>query len=172
MGTPAPPPPPPRVLYPLSADLIHAADALPSNLGRSRRVHSLIYHLGLLDLPGVGAAGEQGEDGGEGDEEEDDGNEERRLLRLLAGEAGAGAGAGPGPGPGRSRPPGAGAGGGNLNRAEVIYPPPALEAQLQSYHVPAYIEALLGVDGGGSGDGGEENGANQAEKFGLVDVST
>ncbi|PWY98747.1 Arginase/deacetylase [Testicularia cyperi] len=40
----------PRVAYVVSADLIRYSDLLPSNPGRSSRVHSLAYHLGLLDL--------------------------------------------------------------------------------------------------------------------------
>lgn len=40
----------PRVAYVVSADLVRYADRLPSNEGRSSLVHSLAYHLDLLDL--------------------------------------------------------------------------------------------------------------------------
>lgn len=39
-----------RVAYVVSSELIHFSDLLPSNLGRSTLVHSLAYHLDLLDL--------------------------------------------------------------------------------------------------------------------------
>lgn len=59
---------PPRVAYVVSGDLIRYADLLPSNKGRSSLVHSLAYHLDLLDLSSV----------------QDDHNEKSRLLNAIS----------------------------------------------------------------------------------------
>lgn len=110
---------PPRVAYIVSAELVKYADLLPSNKGRSSLVHSLAYHLDLLDLDGL---------------DEDDVNisgtssvTSQKAALLLAVRADA------------SASPTADV---NRRRAKVYLPNAATYQQLTSYHEEAFVKQL------------------------------
>lgn len=129
------------VIYPLSAELVKASDALPSNVGRSSMVHSLAYHFGLLNLRQSGKASATLDD------EED---EIAELRRLLGGPDDA------------STPPSA-----SSNVAIVRVPSPATRTQLQTYHSESYLDALLSTSHCHSAD--EEHGLlDDCPRFSLL----
>lgn len=107
----------PRVAYLLSAGLLEASDRLPSNKGRSKLVHSLAFHLGLLD-------GVEDEVLAEG-EQQDEGT--KSLLELLLDQ---------GEQPLSPRHDGS-------NKAKVYEPQATSIERLMSYHTKAYVDALL-----------------------------
>ncbi|PWN28131.1 Arginase/deacetylase [Jaminaea rosea] len=141
-----------RVSYIVSTDLIEASDALPSNLGRSSLVHSLVHHLGLLDISTAdgeadGAQSEDDDSGSEGsrgalDQTRKPTNtesERSKLLKVLGSGAldQAGADICSSPAECSASPPS------SLHQASVLTPSPATDFQLTSYHAPEYIRAIL-----------------------------
>lgn len=114
-----------RVLYPLSQELISACDLLPSNVGRSSMVHSLVYQFGLLDIGSDRCDG--GSDGPDSDSED---NDTADLVRPLGG----------------SRSTDDEHQRDALHRAHVGVPQAATPKQLQTYHSAAYLSTLLNGD--------------------------
>lgn len=142
----------PRVLYPLSTDLIAASDALPSNVSRSSMVHSLIYSLGLLDLP-YSSELDHSESSKEIEEDQDE-DERLKLTRLLLGSDGSEGNAEMNASNKTSAM--------GLETAETMIPEPASRTQLEAYHSKAYLDIL---------EEEEETTPAEEEAFGLVDVS-
>ncbi|KAJ9474824.1 putative histone deacetylase HOS2 (putative) [Pseudozyma hubeiensis] len=105
----------PRVAYVASGELIEYADLLPSNKGRSSLVHSLAYHLDLLDLGGLDE-----DDRGVGTSSERD-----RLLRAVAADVSIDAAADM-----------------HRRRATVYPPQAATHQQLTSYHEDSFVKQL------------------------------
>ncbi|KAN0061778.1 hypothetical protein ACQY0O_005771 [Thecaphora frezii] len=141
--------PPLRVGYLLSSSLLEASDLLPSNLGRSTAIHSLAYHLDLLDLQRLDSDSDS--DGSDDDghsvssafDATDDGaarNEYARLLRHL--------------GTDRESDRAARHAGQGRNRARVYPPKRAGREELMMYHSQRFVEALKRE--GKRGEAGEE----------------
>ncbi|CAO1623990.1 unnamed protein product [Jaminaea pallidilutea] len=117
----------PRVAYLLSAGLIEASDRLPSNKGRSKLVHSLAFHLGLLD-------GVEDEALAEGQEQAEG---TQSLLELLLDHEEQ---------PLSPRHDGS-------TKAKVYEPQAVPTERLLSYHTKAYVDALLsGISSGSEQD--------------------
>lgn len=161
----APLAPRPRVCYALSPALILASNALPSNVGRSQMVHSLVYHFGLLDLPSASELLERPDAGLEGDDEDplalvkllaggDHGNQSGvdSLSTVEDGQDGYGK---------KSEEAMARSADARLARAEVITPELATEQALKAFHSGTYVEGLLA--------GKDERKALDDEVYGLVD---
>ncbi|PWN39098.1 Arginase/deacetylase [Ceraceosorus guamensis] len=125
------------VQYILSPSLLHSSDALPSNRGRSLLVHSLAYHLDLLDLPSVAELGRErsassaDDVGGEivGAQDED---EETNLARCLAGDLQA-----------ADCMDDAAYSNVDRRRAKVLIPSRGKRRDLEIYHTHEYVDALL-----------------------------
>ncbi|SPO27878.1 related to histone deacetylase [Ustilago trichophora] len=115
---------PPRVAYIASGDLVMYSDLLPSNKGRSSLVHSLAYHLDLLDLQSLD---------NDDDEEQDkrigssSGTEKSKLLSAIAADASS---------------PDFSASNQDRRRATVYLPHPATNQQLSSYHEASFVNQL------------------------------
>lgn len=107
---------PPRVAYVVSGDLVRYADLLPSNKGRSSLVHSLAYHLDLLDLSGLDE-----DDKGVGTSR----SEKSKLLASLLVDSAHVSSAGE-----------------DRNRARVYLPHAASHQQLTSYHEASFVQQL------------------------------
>ncbi|GAC99870.1 potential Sin3.Rpd3 histone deacetylase complex component [Pseudozyma hubeiensis SY62] len=113
---------PPRVAYVASGELIEYADLLPSNQGRSSLVHSLAYHLDLLDLGGL-----EKDDRGIGTS-----SERNHLLRAVAADGSVEASVDT-----------------RRRRATVYLPHAATHQQLTSYHEDSFVKQLSkGADAG------------------------
>lgn len=150
-----------RVVYLLSKELLTVADALPSNLGRSTWVHSLIYHLDLLDLPRLSAFDNTHRADSDSSEatsttssvggDEDQGP----LVQALALHADLEEG--------DDHP--------IRRRAQVVAPERASPAQLRMYHSEDYLEALLSRRCEQKGRTSAASSARQAEgeRYGLLD---
>ncbi|SNX86217.1 related to histone deacetylase [Melanopsichium pennsylvanicum] len=111
---------PSRVAYILSSDLINYSDLLPSNQGRSSLVHSLAYHLDLLDLSML--------DRDESDTEAGPSTvfEKQMLLTAL-----------------NADPLSSGQSECGNRRRALVYPPkPATSQQLSSYHQESFVRQL------------------------------
>lgn len=113
----------PRVAYIVSDELIKFADLLPSNRGRSSLVHSLAYHLDLLDLSEL----EKEDDKGVGS------SSAARLRNAVGAESSAD--------PSESA---------DRRRATVCLPRPATHQQLTSYHQDRFVKQL--AKGAAAGD--------------------
>ena len=112
---------PPRVAYILSEELIKYADLLPSNKGRSSVVHSLAYHLDLLNLDTL-----DDQDKGVGT------STKVKLLRAVGADT--------------SLEEHLNA---ERRRATVYPPKPATHQQLTSYHQESFVKQLAkGADAG------------------------
>lgn len=162
----APSAPRPRVCYALSSALISASNALPSNIGRSQMVHSLVYHFGLLNLPSVSDHQDESES------HSDDGDEDpRALARMLAGNNQQDHSDVAWPdscndgrdGQSRMGRQNAvtGAAAASLKRAVVIAPEAATEQALKAFHSSAYVDAILARK--------DQQSPEEDEAFGLVD---
>ncbi|CEH11942.1 Histone deacetylase complex, catalytic component RPD3 [Ceraceosorus bombacis] len=125
------------VQYILSPSLLHSSNALPSNRGRSFLVHSLAYHLDLLDLPSVAELSRErsvssaDDVGGEGVGAQDE-DEETNLARCLAGDLQAAA-----------YMDDASSSNFDRTRARVLIPPRGKRRDLEIYHTNEYVDALL-----------------------------
>lgn len=108
---------PPRVAYIVSGDLIRYADLLPSNKGRSSQVHSLAYHLDLLDVSEL-----ENHDKGIGPSARP---EKTKLLAEVAADETCS--------PSRST---------DRRRATVYLPQAATHQQLASYHQEQFVQQL------------------------------
>uniref|UniRef100_V5EEP1 Histone deacetylase domain-containing protein n=1 Tax=Kalmanozyma brasiliensis (strain GHG001) TaxID=1365824 RepID=V5EEP1_KALBG len=104
-----------RVAYIVSDDLVKYADLLPSNKGRSSLVHSLAYHLDLLDLSGL----EDADDKGVGP------SSAGRLQKAFA-----------------AHPPTQSSDDAHRQRATVHLPRAATHQQLTSYHEESFVKQL------------------------------
>lgn len=104
----------PRVAYVVSGDLVRFADLLPSNEGRSSLVHSLAYHLDLLDLSALN-------DGDRGIKT----SEKTKLLDAIFADLSPAATTHK-----------------ELSRATVHLPHPATHQQLTSYHQESFLKQL------------------------------
>lgn len=120
-----------RVSYLLSPSLVQASDDLPSNLGRSTTVHSLVSHLDLLDLESQDHSKlgeEEGEDPEAFREDEPDQEElNQKQIRSLFGLTFEIDGT-------ETQ---------ELNRATILPPREATDKELKVYHSSTYIESLL-----------------------------
>lgn len=123
------PPPQSRVAYVLSPALLRAADALPANAGRSRLVHTLAWHCGLIGTPALGAEAAAADVG--------DVSEEQELVRLLAGDADAADSTGP------SHQ--------DVSVAALRVPPMGTRKDLLAYHASSFVDVLLKEDASASG---------------------
>ncbi|EPQ28643.1 uncharacterized protein PFL1_03946 [Pseudozyma flocculosa PF-1] len=154
---PSAPPEGLRVGYLLSSSLLESSDLLPSNQGRSTLVHSLIYHLDLLDLRHLAAADDDDQRGSASPEPNDASpptkrrktsarkSEYRRLLRHLGADVG-----------GEREMDEAGR---LENRAVVYEPRRATRQELEVYHDKAFVRRLL--------DGEQEQAEEVAPKDGT-----
>lgn len=159
----------PEVAYIVSSGLIAASDALPSNLGRSNLVHSLIYHLGLLELrpsdvlddvqsPASSSASVETDSGSS------DQDEISTLIKMLTDS---------------DEPPT----GGNSDaavplqprkraKARIIAPFKASQTELMAYHSGEYISALLSspkAESAGIRHSKQSSSQCEGEEYGLVD---
>ncbi|CDS01908.1 related to histone deacetylase [Sporisorium scitamineum] len=124
---------PPRVAYVVSGKLIKFADLLPSNKGRSSLVHSLAYHLDLLDLAGL-------DDKGIGTSSA--ASQKSKLLHAVGSDAAVDASADS-----------------TRRRAVVYLPHPASHQQLTSYHQDSFIRQLAKGANAGNFHEAHSNGA-------------
>ncbi|PWN53100.1 Arginase/deacetylase, partial [Violaceomyces palustris] len=155
-----------KVSYILSPSLMKTSDKLPSNRGRSTLVHSLTFHLDLLDLETLQEAISEDEQGfsddgyGEGDPDEDRDRDRRsekfaEFLKSLGfdeegghplgriasrGESNGGASL---EFPRGAEDPAELGPRSNLNRAKVVRPERASKERLESYHTRRFVEKLL-----------------------------
>ncbi|SPO28932.1 related to histone deacetylase [Ustilago trichophora] len=110
---------PPRVAYIASGDLVSYSDLLPSNKGRSSLVHSLAYHLDLLDLQSL----DQDHQGIASSNR----SEKSKLLSAIAADASS---------------PDSPISNQNTRRATVYLAHPATDQQLTSYHDSSFVNQL------------------------------
>lgn len=128
-----------RVSYLLSPQLVKAADALPSNLGRSSAVHSLVSHLDLLDLSLQSSSRSTSETGYQDDDQDqimDEDESNKVSLRKLFGlELVDLTGIPENQASEKSQ--------NRINKAQIIAPREATEKELEKYHSSSYIQSLL-----------------------------
>ncbi|KDN47552.1 Arginase/deacetylase [Tilletiaria anomala UBC 951] len=139
-----------RVAYLVSPDLIRSSDALVCHPGRSSCVHSLVYHLGLLD-PAETSEQPVKESSNSSSCASSDGGEESELAELK-----------------RMLDPDAsyifpeqGSKPSEHRRAKLVISPLASDEQLMAFHDTCYVKALLG-EASLKGDTSEGHEANSA----------
>lgn len=163
-----------EVCYIVSPELLRCSDALPSNIGRSSLVHSLVYHLGLLDLrdrsensdaDGASASGSRSS-GADSPEP----SSQAELFERLRGSIDDMADATPTSLPIFNL----------VRRARVVQPEPATPQQLKAYHAEAYVDALLDAEANEAADEprsskrrklNRKQQTSEDAQWGLVDVS-